>query len=370
MPTETSQPLKSPGLRQIREDGCLSYVLWDRTAREAIAIDASFAALEAIRELLQQEMLRLVAVVDTHTHADHPSCSHQLRRETGARVVMGRGTTSARADRLVSAGDEIAAGSIRLKVLETPGHTPDSLCLVESDAGGRARLAFTGDTLLIGATGRTDFPSADPSALFRSLRLLDEVLLPDTRILPAHDYGDLLFSLWGTEKAKNPHLQIHDEAAFVAMKREESLAVLSEEVHRLIRFNLTAEPDPQDGGVGGAGVAACGAAPATSERVPAISVEKYALKIEGPGRGNFFVDVREADEFAAGHMPGVENIPLSELALEWPRVSQASKVYLSCQAGRRSRMAAMTLDRLGISGVVNVSGGFQGWLNAGLPVEK
>jgi glyoxylase-like metal-dependent hydrolase (beta-lactamase superfamily II)/rhodanese-related sulfurtransferase len=369
MPATHVQNRSPVALKQLRHDGCLSYMVWDRASHEALVIDPTVTALAEIREILQESSLRLVAVIETHTHADHPSSSHSLRQETGARVIMGRGTTSARADRLVSTGETIAFGSQLLKVIETPGHTPDSLCLLHFE-NERPNLVFTGDTVMIGATGRTDFPSADAAALFRSLRALEEHLLPGTRILPAHDYSDLLFSLWGVEQAQNAQIRNREELQFVSFKREESLAVLAEDVLKLIEFNLSAEPgEPPRTGTA-SGVATCGAALPNLDRVPAINVQKYAPKLELHARGELFIDVREPAEFDAGHMPGAENIPLSELALQWERLVGAKKVYLSCQSGRRSQMAARTLDRLGLTGVVNVSGGFQAWSNAGFPVEK
>ena len=369
MPATIAQNHGPVGLQQIREDGCLTYIVWDKTTHDAVVVDPSAAALAEVREVLQEHGLKLVAIVETHTHADHPSGSHSLREETGAKVLMGRGTRSARADRLVSTGEVVAFGSQELRVVETPGHTPDSICLLYGDSE-RPICAMTGDTLMIGSTGRTDFPSADPAALFHSLRVLDDQLLPATRILPAHDYSDLLFSLWGVERERNEQVRISDISTFVAMKREESLAVLTDAVLKLIEFNLSADPGELPRTGTGSGVAACGAALQNLERVPAINVQKYAPKLDTHARGDLFIDVRESAEFAGGRIPGTENIPLSELALHWERLVGAGKIYLSCQSGRRSQMAARTLDRLGLTGVVNVSGGFQAWSNAGFPIEK
>jgi rhodanese-related sulfurtransferase len=103
--------------------------------------------------------------------------------------------------------------------------------------------------------------------------------------------------------------------------------------------------------------------------VATINVEKYALKMKERAPGVHFLDVREPDEFRAGHMPGAVNYPLSELALHLEELARYKRIYVSCQAGRRSGPAARTLDYLGFPDVVNVSGGFKAWENAGLPVE-
>src|SRR6185437_871010 len=109
---------------------------------------------------------------------------------------------------------------------------------------------------------------------------------------------------------------------------------------------------------------------AGSQAVGSINVQKYEQKLREHGAGSLFVDVRERDEFVEGHMPGAQNIPLSEVSLALESLSKAKRVYLSCLSGRRSSFAAETLAYLGFSDVVNVTGGFKAWLQAGLPVEK
>ncbi|NDD90954.1 MBL fold metallo-hydrolase [bacterium] len=327
------------GLKQIRVAGCLGYVLWDKVTAQAVAIDPAAEAQGEFREVIQSSGLKLSAIIETHNRPDLLFCSQSLKRETGSKILKGRATLSSDADQLVSTQERVRFGSLELEVLETPGHTPDSICLTFQDPQTQERLAFTGETLMIGSTGRTDLASADSSLLFDSLRKIESMIATETLILPGHDKNDLLFSSLRMEQRLNPQFSEKDRQKFIDQKREESLAsrgVLRKDV----------------------------------QRVPATTVQKYALKLDARAAGELFVDVREADEFKVGHIAGVENIPISELALQWNRLRNAQKIYLSCQSGRRSEMAARTLDRLGMAGVVNVTGGLQAWLKAGLTVEK
>jgi len=340
-----------------------------------VAIDPHASLREDLRSLIQEHQLRLLQIVETHTHADHISSSHTLRTETGARVAMGRHTESARPDRLLAQGDRIQFGTLSLLVIESPGHTPDSICLRFTDESSQQDLLFTGDTLLIGSTGRTDFPAADAGALFDSLRRLEAMIRPETCILPGHDYSDLLFSSVAKEKQENGQFREADREAFIRIKDEEAFGGVSNEIRSIIRFNQEREPEAAAAlVVGSGGVTTCGASLPVSERVPSINVQKYAVKLEEKSTRAkvpvIFIDVREPEEFQSGRIPKLENIPLSELVLHWSRLSRAGKVYLSCQGGRRSMLAARTLDRLGVSGVVNVTGGFQAWQSAGFPVAK
>src|SRR5262249_35948187 len=140
-------------------------------------------------------------VVDTHTHADHFTASRQLARELSVPVVMHARAAAPFVDLRLEDGETLVVGSLRLDVLSTPGHTDDSMCLVLSDR------VLTGDTLLIGGTGRTDLPTGDPDrlydSLFGKLLQLDEGLL----VYPAHDYKGRSHTTLGVEKAGNPRLQ-------------------------------------------------------------------------------------------------------------------------------------------------------------------
>ena len=352
-----------PGLKQFRHEGCLSYFVFDRGSRVAAVIDPRADQMESYREFIAENGLTVAFALDTHIHADHFSGTHLFLAEYRSEIGMSHRTESARPGRKLTHGDRLEIGSLKLSVLETPGHTPDSLCFYGEG------MVFTGDTLLIGAAGRTDFPGADPAAQWNSLHRVLAELPPATVVLPGHDYNDLLFSIIEVESRTNPQWLIEDQASFVAFKQAESIPHLSDEVRKRVVFNQAATPDSMLG-TGAGAATACGVATPGSFRPTSISVEKYSHKLREAGTGHLFIDVRELDEFREGHMPGVRNLPLSELALYLTELRAANRLYLSCLSGRRSSMAAKTLSRLGLPDVVNVSGGFQAWQNAGFPIEK
>jgi glyoxylase-like metal-dependent hydrolase (beta-lactamase superfamily II)/rhodanese-related sulfurtransferase len=349
------------GLKHFRQDGCLSYLIFDPETREAALIDPNAELMADYREAIAEARLKVLFALDTHTHADHFSGSHLFRDEYGAGIAMSTHSRSARVTLRLANGDLLKVGKVEVSALETPGHTLDSMCfLVRS---GELSMVFTGDTLFIGSSGRTDFPGADPAQQWETFHRVLEALPASTLVYPGHDYSDLLFSTLGTERRKNPHWNMaRDE--FIAFKRSEQIPNPDSEIQKRIAYNFEAHPTLQP--VRGAGAAtACGKASSEPDRAASIGVDKYKHKLEEKSDGTRFVDVREAYEFREGHMPGAENIPLSELGLRLPELSRAQRIYVSCLSGRRSSMAARTLAYLELPDVVNVTGGFKAWIKAG-----
>jgi len=191
-----------------------TYLLGCPSSREAILIDPVIAKLEDYCCLLDELELRLVTAADTHVHADHITALGELRDRSGCVTVMGERAHAACVSRAVCDGDPIAVGSLAMTVIYTPGHTDDSYCFVMADR------IFTGDTLLIRGTGRTDFQNGDPVAAYHSL--FDRVLaLPDdTLVYPGHDYRGNTVSTIGEERRHNPRLQVSSAAEYAALMRD------------------------------------------------------------------------------------------------------------------------------------------------------
>lgn len=350
------------GIKQFRAEGCLSYFVWDPHSRRTALIDPHLDLMDDYREFLAGHRLALGVLLETHTHADHYSCSHLLARELGLPIGMSAGTRSARATLRLADGERISLGSLSIEAMDMPGHTPDSLVY------RLGNCIFTGDTLLLGSTGRTDFPGADPEMLWKGLERL-RLLPPETLVFPGHDYSELLFGTVGSELERNEDLAEKDRARFLARKREECLAQLSGEVRERIAYNLEASPE-REPATFQRGAAQCGRAiSGDSDRSASISVDKYVQKLEQRDPGTLFVDVREPEEFSEGHIPGTRNIPLSQLGFHLEELKGARRVYFSCLSGRRSAMAARTLSHVGHPDVVNVTGGYKAWTQGGHPVE-
>ncbi|MDR3567789.1 MAG: MBL fold metallo-hydrolase [Syntrophobacteraceae bacterium] len=194
------------------------YLVYDEEKKEAILIDPAGNEKELV-EHLRQKGLKLRYIVNTHGHADHTCGNSPIREATGARVVMhgeddsfflkpeslmfarsmgfaDAGPTDVR----VKDGDELSFGDLTMKFIHTPGHTPGACCiLIDGNL-------FTGDTLFVGAVGRTDFPGGSYEQLIRSLQELVRTLPPDTVVWPGHDYGDRPRSTLQHEARTNPYI--------------------------------------------------------------------------------------------------------------------------------------------------------------------
>jgi glyoxylase-like metal-dependent hydrolase (beta-lactamase superfamily II) len=181
---------------------CRTYLIVCPRTREALIVDPVLELVPGYMQRLGRDQLRLALVVDTHTHADHLSGGRELARMTGA---VHAGVPEGSVHRVLGEGDVLAVGDVRLSVWASPGHTADGLVLMMEDR------VLTGDTLLIGATGRTDLPTGDAEAEYHSLQRL--LSLPGGLLVyPAHDYGGRTFSTIEHERLTNPRLRLEYEA--------------------------------------------------------------------------------------------------------------------------------------------------------------
>ena len=196
-----------------RKSSSYSYLLADEQTGEALVIDSVLETSEQLLSLLDQLGLRLAIAIDTHTHADHITGMGSLREKTGCITMMGSQSQAHCLSTTFSHGEQICVGSIQLEVIYSPGHTDDSYSFYLASEG----MLFSGDTLLISGTGRTDFQNGDPGVQYDSLhrRILS---LPDNTVLyPGHDYKGQSSSTLGAEKATNPRLQVASKRAYIEL---------------------------------------------------------------------------------------------------------------------------------------------------------
>lgn len=196
-----------------RESSTYTYLIGCTETREAALIDTVKSEAHKYLQLLSELQLKLVYVLDTHTHADHITGAGELRDATGCKTLLGEEAHSVCVSAGIKDGDLISIGKLVLKAIYTPGHTDDSYCYLLEDAG--KACVFTGDTLLIRSTGRTDFQNGSAEAQYDSL--FNKLLrLPEqTWVYPAHDYKGWQVSTIGEEKQHNPRLQLGDVQAYV-----------------------------------------------------------------------------------------------------------------------------------------------------------
>ncbi|HZF26169.1 MAG TPA: MBL fold metallo-hydrolase, partial [Steroidobacteraceae bacterium] len=167
---------------QIATGGCQSYLIGCSETCAAAVIDPEISQVDRYTALAARSGVRIRYVIDTHTHADHFTATRQLASHLDVPVVMHRASPAPFVDLRVDDGEMVAVGRLRLQVMHTPGHTRDSMCLIAQDR------VFTGDTLLIGATGRTDLPTGEAEALHDSLFAHLLKLDPTFLVFPAHEY--------------------------------------------------------------------------------------------------------------------------------------------------------------------------------------
>lgn len=337
---------------QVATGGCQSYLIGCGDTCAGALIDPEVRRIDRYKALAAQHGVRIQYVIDTHTHADHFSGSKQLSQSLGVPVIAHRLSPSPYVTMRVDEGDVIKVGNIRLTVLHTPGHTRDSMALVAGDR------VFTGDALLIGATGRTDLPTGDPEQLYDSLfgKLLK--LDPNLRIYPAHDYKGATCSTIEEELRSNPRLQKRERADFVEMMRTLSLS-MPEHLTEALRVNMS-------GGVSVAQILSEAAA-----EVPFMSMEEVKARIEAGANDLIVLDVRERDSYDAGHIPTARHLPRGVLEL---KVNEAlpdptARIVAYCDFGKISTLAAATLRRMGFTRAVALDGGMKSWAEKGYPVQ-
>ncbi len=207
----SSLPKEWGGLAVIQDDN-LSYLVWNEATREALWVDACLEDWEILQEKTQSMLAngyRFVAVVDTHTHADHLTAASALADAARAPLVMHERAPSRRIHLRVSRSTSFATSAGSLRFLHTPGHTPDSMTV------SWGPFVFTGDTLLYDDAGRDDLPGGDAVAHGESLELLRREIRADQWILPGHDGRGGRVSRWESQLKTNPSL-LQSQQEFVA----------------------------------------------------------------------------------------------------------------------------------------------------------
>ena len=182
-----------------------TYLIASKKGREALIIDPVLENIETYIKLLKELDLKLVKVIDTHIHADHITGASELNKETNCSTIMGEHTPAESVQIKVKEGEIIKIDGLKIKAIYTPGHTSDSYSFLMNN------FLFSGDTLLINGTGRTDFQNGNAKDAYHSIfnKLLK---LPEETILcPGHDYNGKKMSTIGNEKKFNPRLQVDNE---------------------------------------------------------------------------------------------------------------------------------------------------------------
>jgi sulfur dioxygenase len=331
-----------------------TYLLASRHGGEALIIDPVIEKVDRYIQLLNELDLRLVKAIDTHLHADHITGLLALRERTHCITVMGEQTKADVVSIRVTDSDRVEIEGISLDVAYTPGHTDDSYSFILPDR------VFTGDTLLIRGTGRTDFQNGDPRAQYDSIfgRLLK---LPDeTLVYPAHDYKGDSVSTIGEERAFNPRLQVKSIAEYVDLMNN----------LRLPNPNMMDVAVPANMRIGLAQniVADRGWALTAAETKALLGQQDVAL-----------VDLREDQERTRdGIIPGSLHVAYPQLRaslqadgrLQQLARAAGKRLIFYCSFGERSAMAVQAAQAAGLSGSRHLHGGMQAWKSAEGPLSS
>ena len=330
-----------------------TYLIASRPGGEALIIDPVLEKVERYIQLLDELDLKLVKAIDTHVHADHVTGLGALRDRTRCITVMGEESGVDVVSMRVSDGERIIIEGIELDAIHTPGHTDDSYSFLLGD-----RL-FTGDTLLIRGTGRTDFQHGNPADAYDSL--FNKLLrLPDeTFVYPAHDYKGDMVSTIGEEKAHNPRLQVRSRAEYVEIMNNLDL------------------PDPKLMDVAVPANLKMGLSQNEIEARGWSFTCEEALALVG-GSDSMLIDLRDGTEREKhGVIPGSVHAPYPDLdahlgpggLLHELAAATGRRMVFYCAFGERSAMAVQAARDAGIADARHVKGGIDAWKKIRGPLE-
>jgi glyoxylase-like metal-dependent hydrolase (beta-lactamase superfamily II)/rhodanese-related sulfurtransferase len=376
--------------KQFNFEGCLSYIISGSKDQQGVIIDPSHEMNPYI-DFIKSNDLHIRYVIDTHTHVDHLSLAEELADIVGAKTVMYANTPEQRkigstvkelfgiekiieingkkrVDLMLNDGEKLVIGDLSFRVLYTPGHTRDAMCLVAKDR------IFTGDTLFIGQCGRTDLPGGSARDMHESLFKKIFPLSDDFLIYPAHDYNGNINSSLGYEKKNN-----------LCLKTQRTVEELTEFLKGLF-------PPLDSGGAklqcglkmtGGSGGDAAPLNPVM--HTFCLSMEQHLLqpreaiiitpatlsKRKAEGDAPYLLDVREPEELSSeGYIRDAVNIPVNQVAARVGEVpgDLDQPIVTICASGVRSAYAALYLRAYGYRDVKGLEYGMRGWKAEGYPV--
>ena len=334
--------------------GTYTYLLASRAGGEALILDPVLEKVDRYCQLLRELDLKLVKAVDTHLHADHVTGLGELRDRTHCVTIMGEQSKADIVAMRVSDSDKVTIEGLSLEVIYTPGHTDDSYSFLMGDR------VFTGDTLLIRGTGRTDFQNGNARAQYESIfnRLLK---LPDeTLVYPAHDYKGDTVSTIGEEKRYNPRLQVRSIEEYVELMGNLKLPnpkMMDVAIPANMHVGLHQEELEKEG--------------------RALSAVEAIRTLGRPDV--LLVDLRENNERAKhGMLEGALHAPYPSIEeslqpggmLREVAAATGRRIVFFCAFGERSAMAVGAAKQAGLANTAHIAGGIDAWKKAGGPVVR
>jgi len=347
----------------VNEDaGCIAYLIGCGQAGEALVVDPGRDRVDDYLAWARRKGLALTRILDTHVHADHLSGNQALAAKTGARIHIHPAAEAAFPHEPIGDGDEIRIGTVRIQVIHTPGHTPDSICLLVTDLsrGEEPWFALTGDTLFVGDVGRPDFGGERAAAqLYESLTTRVLTLPDSVEVYPAHGAG----SSCGRAMSSKP-------GSTIGFERRFNPALQAGTVDEFVRALMTGLP-PKPPGFDRI------IAKNRSQSLPSLGDPEplsVAQAREALAKGAVLLDVRSPDEYGEGHIPGAINVWIESnpFAARVAMMTPPDSRYVLLATGPSDLTRAV--QGLGRAGMDDIAGylqrGMTDWKSGGLPEER
>lgn len=349
--------------------GCLSHASYlIGSEGEAVVVDPQRDVDQYLSEA-EAQGLTIKYVIETHLHADFVSGHRELADRTGAQIVFGAKAGATFPHRAVTDGEELRIGKVVLRFIETPGHTPEGICvlLTDTEVSDQPQKILTGDTLFIGDVGRPDLagskgftPEMMAAMLYDSLHQKILTLSDSVEVYPAHGAGSMCGRNISNETSSTIGEQRRFNYALKPMSRDEFV--------QLLTANLPEAPAyfSQDAEINRRGAPALEALP----RPAGLSPEEVSDLSES---GHVVLDVRSAGEFGEGHVPGAINIGLGGQFAMWAGslIPMQNPIILVAESEAKVDEAVTRLSRVGFESVKGyLRGGIQAWANSGMKVAR
>ena len=349
--------------------GCLAHASYlIGSAGEAVVVDPQRDVDEYLKEA-SAHGFQIKYVIETHLHADFVSGHQEIAARTGAQIVFGEKAGVEFEHRAVKEGEELRIGKVVLKFLETPGHTPEGICVLVTDTENphEPQKLLTGDTLFIGDVGRPDLaggkgytPQTMAEMMYDSLhgKLLK---LPDeVEVYPAHGAGSMCGKNMSKETSSTIGEQRKFNYALKPMSKDEFVAMMTADLPEAPSYF------PKDAEINRAGARGLG-----ELQPPAALTPQQVLELRD--QGHVLLDVRSAADFGAAHVPGSMNIGLGGQFAMWAGslIPLTASIIVIADTSAQVDESVVRLARVGIENVKGyLEGGVQSWRDAGLPVEE
>src|SRR5215510_8479834 len=344
--------------------GCLAHASYlIGSAGDAAVVDPQRDVDQYIQEA-EAQGLKIKYIIETHVHAEFVSGHRELAERAGAQIVFGKAAGATLPHVAASDGDEIKIGEVRLRVLETPGHTPESICLlvIDPSVSDRPQKVLTGDTLFIGDVGRPDLaggvgytPQAMAAMMYDSLHQKLLKLDDAVEVYPAHGAGSMCGRNLSSETSSTIGQQRKFNYALQPMTKDQFVAMMTTDLPEAPAYFA------KDAEINRVGASALNELPPPAPLKP-MDVSRLAKE------GYVILDVRSAAEFGAGHVPGSLNIGLGGQFASWAGclIPLTSPIIIVAESQDKVAEAQTRLARVGLENVKgDLAGGIYEWSEAG-----